>query len=126
MHTREKLGKQANKEQVRISSHFIVYSISRELNYKKTLQNSMLYTSVTSRKMCKNLNEKMHSKFPCHKRYISCLFASFLLLPALTMFLSIYFLLCLCPDLHFLLQLNSSVLWAEVLSKGCCPHISRQ
>lgn len=35
MHTREKLGKQANKEQVRISSHFIVYSISRELNYKK-------------------------------------------------------------------------------------------
>lgn len=46
MHTREKLGKQANKEQLRISSHFIVYSISRELNYiKKTLQNSMLLTS---------------------------------------------------------------------------------
>lgn len=37
MHTREKLGKQANKEQLRISSYFIVYSISRELNYiKKT------------------------------------------------------------------------------------------
>lgn len=33
-HTREKLGKQANKEQVRISSHFIVYSISRELSYR--------------------------------------------------------------------------------------------
>lgn len=58
MHTREKLGKQANKEQVRISSHFIVYNISRELNYKKPLQNSMLYISVTSQKMCKNLNEK--------------------------------------------------------------------
>lgn len=35
MHTREKLGKQANKEQIMISSHFIVYSISKELSYKK-------------------------------------------------------------------------------------------
>ena len=61
MHTREKLGKQANKEQVRISSHFVVYSISRELSYKKTLQNSMLYTSVTSQKMCKILNEKKNA-----------------------------------------------------------------
>lgn len=50
----------------------------------------------------------MHSKFPSQRCYISSLFAfaRFLLLTVLTIFFSIAFLLYLCPDLYFLLQLK--------------------
>lgn len=109
MHTREKLGKQANKEQVRISSHFSVqqYSIPRELSYiktnkqKKAVEMCAIYLYNVTKNRAKLVMEKSHSKFPSHKRYIS--FSSFILLPVLKILFPTYLFFHVSPDMHFLL-----------------------
>lgn len=111
MHTREKLGKQANKEQVRISSHFSVqqYSIPRELSYiktnkqKKAVEMCAIYLYNVTKKRAKLVMEKSHSKFPSHKRYISFSFSSFILLPVLKILFPTYLFFHVSPDMHFLL-----------------------